>query len=132
MHSKHRDTRSFRLGIGRKTSPMPFWRPPPWRQPYPPAVKPLQDEHQQRSNGKRNLHRASFLNRPQKLAVRLLLHKLPPALAKKRRVPEKAPLKLCAFEEETRTQLLKDPPPHQLDLDRLELEDEKLQPQSSA
>ena len=37
-------------------------------------------------------------------------------------MPEKAPPKLCALEEETRSQLHKDPPPHQLDLDKFELE----------
>ena len=70
-----------------------------------------------------SLHRASFLRHAQKRAVRLPLHRLPPASpARKRRVPEKAPPKLCALEEETRTQLQKDPPPHQLDLDKFELE----------
>ena len=61
----------------------------------------------------------------QKRARRLLLHKLPPALPKKkRREPEKAPLKLGAFEEVPRTQLQEDPPLIQLELDKLELEDE--------
>ena len=72
-----------------------------------------------------SLHRASFLRHAQKQAVRLPLHRLPPASpTRKRRVPEKVPPKLCALEEETRSQLQKDPPPTQLDLDKFELEND--------
>ena len=38
--------------------------------------------------------------------------------------PEKDPLKLCAFEEETRPQLDKTLPPTQLDLEQFELEND--------
>ena len=123
MHSKHFKIRSDRLGLGRETSPMPVLRPQGDRLLYPVHPMPLSAVHQPRSKWARSLHRASFRRHAQKRAVRLPLHRLPPASpARKRRVPEKAPPKLCALEEETRSQLHKDPPPHQLDLDKFELE----------
>ena len=122
MHSKHCKIRSDRLGLGRATSPMPVLRPQGDRLLYPVHPMPLNTVHQPRSKWARSLHRASFRRHAQKRAVRLPLHRLPPASTiRKRRVPEKAPPKLCALEEETRSQLHKDPPPHQLDLDKFEL-----------
>ena len=123
MHSKHLKTRSNRLV--RKTSPMPVLRPRSDRSTYPVHSKPLSAEHQSRSKRERSLHRASFLRQVLKQAARLPLHRLPPAF-KTRMLgePEKDPLKLCAFEEGTRPQLDKPLPLTQLDLDKIELEDE--------
>ena len=104
---------------------MPVLRPRSDRSTYPVHSKPLSAEHHSRSKRERSLHRASFLRQVLKQAVRLPLHRLPPAF-KTRMLgePEKDPLKLCAFEEGTRPQLDKTLPPTQLDLDKIELEDE--------
>ena len=126
MHSKHCQTRSYRLGIGRKTSPMPLWRPPPCRQSYPAKVKPLQGVHQPRSKGKRNLHRASFLRirMPQKQAVRLSSDRSSPAWTQE--VPresfsEKTPLGQLGLEERPEKLQQEDPPPPSLTCTSLSL-----------
>ena len=130
MHSKHCQTRSYRLGIGRKTSPMPLWRPPPCRHSYPAKVKPLQGVHHPRSNWDRNLHRASFLRMPQKQAVRLSSDRSSPAWTQE--VPiesfsEKTPLGQLGLEERPEKLQQEDPPPTQLDMYKLELEHKMLQ-----
>ena len=135
MHSKHFKTRS--ISLGPKETPLAAKLGcPQVDRPLSPGQPEARSSLQLHNNlgggagkdqpSRGSLHRASFTRKPQKRAVRLFLHKLPPALAKKkRREPEKAPLKLCASEELTRTQLLNALPPSQLDLDKFERERER-------
>ena len=125
MHSKHLKTRSDRLGVRlRETSPLPLWRPPPCRQSYPAKVKPLQSEHQPRTTWERSLYRASFLRQAQEQAERLPLHRLPPALTQEDSFTEQTPLGHFGLEEQTGKLQNNALPPTQLELDKLELEDD--------
>ena len=104
---------------------MPVLRPRSDRPTYPVHSKPLSAVHQPRSTRERSLYRTSFLRQVLKQTVRLPFHRLPPAFRSRMLgEPEKDPLKLCAFEEETRPQHDKTLPPTQLDMYKLELEDE--------
>ena len=120
--SKHLKTRSNRLV--RETSPMPLWRPPPCRQLYPAKVKPLQSEHQQRSTREKSLDRPSFPRKAQEQAERLPLHRLPPALPQEDNFTVQTPPGHFGLEEQTGKLQNKDPPPTQLELDKLELEND--------
>ena len=131
MHSKHLKTRSDRLGPKETPLAAKLGCPQVARTSSPEQLEARSSLQLHNNLGggagkdqpsRGSLHRASFTRMAQKRARRLLLHKLPPALPKKkRREPEKAPLKLGAFEEVPRTQLQEDPPSYSLNLISLSL-----------
>ena len=121
---QHCQNRSDKL---RETSPMPSWRPPPCRIPYPAVVKPLQDEHQPRST-RDSLQEASLGRHFQDSTENLPFHGSVPDLVLeqsfRRSLDAKALPEHFALEGEP-TKLRKVPPPpqqEQLDNDKLELD----------
>ena len=132
MHRMHRSNRT-RL---RETTPRQAWRPPPWRQPYPPAVMPLQAWPQSRSNGQRRAFRKPPLGSLQEASLDRHLQDMDESFPDYRSAPSlvlrqgfsqsfaaKAPLEHFALEGEP-SKLTERHPPQKAPLEHFALEGE--------
>ena len=115
----------------RETTPRQVWRPPTSRQPYPAVSTPLQAWPQSRSN-RGSLQEASVGRQPQDLDGSFSSYRVAPSSVLRQNKIEslgaKAPLEHIALEGETTKLKGVLPPqsPEQLDRDKLELDDLKL------